>query len=113
MLRSRRCRREDPLAAHLPDLVAVPDGDLDPEQQALLGDSVSLALLIVLDQLTPAERLVFVLHDMFELPFEDIASIAGRRTATRQPGTAPRGRCQNSITRSGSSCSSHLRCLQP
>ena len=107
LLRSRRRRREDPLAPHLPDLVAVPDGDLVPEQQALLGDSVSLALLIVLDQLTPAERLVFVLHDMFELPFEEIASIAGRtpgrRTATRQPGTAPRGRCQSPITRSGSS----------
>src|SRR5919198_5625672 len=89
MLRSRRRRREDSFAAHLPDLVAIPDGDFDPEQEALLADSVSLALLIVLDQLTPAERLAFVLHDMFELPFDEIAGIAGR---TRPPhGNSPAG----------------------
>lgn len=93
MLRSRRRRREDPFAAHLPDLVVIPDGDLDPEQEALLADSVSLALLVVLDQLTPAERLAFVLHDMFELPFEEIAGIAGRTpAAARQLASRARRR---------------------
>ncbi|WP_433476315.1 sigma-70 family RNA polymerase sigma factor [Spirillospora sp. CA-142024] len=93
MLRSRRRRREDPFAAHLPSLVVIPDGDLDPEQEALLADSVSLALLVVLDQLTPAERLAFVLHDMFELPFEEIAVIAGRTpVAARQLASRARRR---------------------
>lgn len=93
MLRSRRRRREDPFAAHLPDLVVIPDGDLDPEQEALLADSVSLALLVVLDQLTPAERLAFVLHDMFDLPFEEIAGIAGRTpAAARQLASRARRR---------------------
>ncbi|MGV9774422.1 sigma-70 family RNA polymerase sigma factor [Streptosporangium sp. NPDC003464] len=93
MLRSRRRRREDPFAAHLPDLVVIPDGGLDPEQEALLADSVSLALLVVLDQLTPAERLAFVLHDMFELPFEEIVGIAGRTpVAARQLASRARRR---------------------
>lgn len=93
MLRSRRRRREDPFAAHLPDLVVIPDGDLDPEQEALLADSVNLALLVVLDQLTPAERLAFVLHDMFDLPFEEIAGIAGRTpAAARQLASRARRR---------------------
>jgi RNA polymerase sigma factor (sigma-70 family) len=93
LLRSRRRRREDPFAVHLPDLVALPDGDLDPEQEALLADSVSLALLIVLDQLTPAERLVFVLHDMFELPFEEIAGLVDRTpAAARQLASRARRR---------------------
>lgn len=93
LLRSRRRRREDPFAEHLPDLIVSPDGDLDPEQQALLADSVSLALLVVLDQLTPAERLAFVLHDMFELPFEEIAAIAGRTpAAARQLASRARRR---------------------
>jgi RNA polymerase sigma factor (sigma-70 family) len=92
-LRARRRRREDPFAAHLPDLVAIPDGDLDPEQEALLADSVSLALLIVLDQLTPAERLVFVLHDMFGLPFEEIAGLVDRTpAAARQLASRARRR---------------------
>lgn len=93
MLRSRRRRREDPFAAHVPDLVVIPDGDLDPEQVALLAESVSLALLVVLDQLTPAERLAFVLHDMFELSFEEIAGIAGRTpAAARQLASRARRR---------------------
>src|SRR2546427_11451960 len=66
MLRSRNVRREEPLDAHLPDPVIGPDGQLQPEDEALLADSVGLALLVVLDTLTPAERLAFVLHDMFE-----------------------------------------------
>lgn len=91
MLRSRRRRREDPYAAHLPDLLVVPDGDPDPEQEALLADSVGLAMLVVLDQLTPAERLAFVLHDMFDLPFEEIAGIVGRTPAAARQ-LASRGR---------------------
>jgi len=72
-LRSRTTRREESLSLHLPDPVVSA-----PEEQAILADSVSLALLVVLDTLTPAERLAFVLHDMFELPFEDIAPMVGR-----------------------------------
>jgi RNA polymerase sigma factor (sigma-70 family) len=93
MLRSRRHRREDSFAAHLPDPVVIPDGDLDPEQEALLADSVGLALLVVLDRLSPAERLAFVLHDMFELPFEEIAPMVGRTpTAARQLASRARRR---------------------
>jgi RNA polymerase sigma-70 factor (ECF subfamily) len=78
MLRSRAHRREESLEVHLPDPVLSPEGQPLPEEQALLADSVGLALLIVLDTLTPDERLVFVLHDMFEVPFENIAAIVGR-----------------------------------
>jgi RNA polymerase sigma factor (sigma-70 family) len=91
-LRSRRRRREDPLATHLPDLV-VSDGELDPEQEMLLADSVGLALLVVLEQLTPGERLAFVLHDMFDVPFGEIAGIVGRTpSATRQLASRARRR---------------------
>jgi RNA polymerase sigma-70 factor (ECF subfamily) len=89
VLRSRRQRREEPLEGQLPDPIVIPDGDLDPEQEALLADSVGLALLVVLESLTPSERLAFVLHDMFDLPFEDIARmldrtpIAARQLASR------------------------------
>ena len=92
-LRSRRRRREDSFGAHLPDPVVIPDGKLDPEQEALLADSVGLALLVVLDSLTPAERLAFVLHDMFELPFAEIAGLVGRTpTAARQLASRARRR---------------------
>jgi RNA polymerase sigma factor (sigma-70 family) len=78
LLQSRRSRREEPLDAHLPDpIVSVQDG-VDPEQQALLAEGVGLALLVVLDTLTPAERVAFVLHDMFAVPFDQIAPIVGR-----------------------------------
>ncbi|MGH2352436.1 MAG: sigma factor, partial [Chloroflexota bacterium] len=76
LLRSRTTRREESLdapsvhAVHLPDPVITPDGALQPEEEALLADSVGLALMVVLDTLSPAERLAFVLHDLFELPFE-------------------------------------------
>jgi RNA polymerase sigma-70 factor (ECF subfamily) len=80
MLRSRSSRREEPLEAPAPDPVADRDGGADPEQEALLADSVGLALLVVLDRLTPAERLAFVLHDMFAVPFDEIAPIVGRST---------------------------------
>jgi RNA polymerase sigma factor (sigma-70 family) len=92
-LRSRRRRREEPLAGGLPDPIITLEGDIDPEQEALLADSVGLALLVVLDHLTPAERLAFVLHDMFELPFEEIAPLVGRTpTAARQLASRARRR---------------------
>jgi RNA polymerase sigma factor (sigma-70 family) len=81
MLRSRSSRREEPLEAHLPDPVVRREDGSDPEHEALLADSVGLALLVVLDTLTPAERLAFVLHDMFAVPFEEIAPVLGRSTA--------------------------------
>jgi RNA polymerase sigma factor (sigma-70 family) len=81
MLRSRNRRREEALAVHLPDPVISPDGEFQPEEQALLADSVGLALLVVLDTLTPDERLAFVLHDMFDLPFTEIAAMVGRTPA--------------------------------
>jgi RNA polymerase sigma-70 factor, ECF subfamily len=81
MLRARTARREEPLGAHLPDpVVSHEDGD-DPEQQALLAEGVGLALLVVLDTLAPAERLAFVLHDMFAVPFDEIGPIVGRSAA--------------------------------
>jgi RNA polymerase sigma factor (sigma-70 family) len=93
MLRSRRVRREDSFGASLPDPVITADGDLEPEQEALLAEGVGLALLVVLDSLTPAERLAFVLHDMFELPFEEIAGMVGRTpTAARQLASRARRR---------------------
>ncbi|MFI9505414.1 sigma-70 family RNA polymerase sigma factor [Nocardia sp. NPDC052566] len=93
MLRSRRQRREDLFDTHLPDLVVVPDGALDPEQEALLADSVSVAMLVVLDRLAPAERLAFVLHDMFDLPFQEIADLVGRSpAAARQLASRARRR---------------------
>lgn len=77
MLRSRASRREQPYGLHGPDQ-AVSDKGTSPEQEALLADSVGLALLVVLDRLAPAERVAFVLHDMFDLPFDQIATILGR-----------------------------------
>jgi RNA polymerase sigma factor (sigma-70 family) len=75
MLRSRRSRREEPLEVHVPDPIVDPAGGTDPEHEALLADSVGPALLVVLDTLSPAERLAFVLHDMFAVPFDEIARI--------------------------------------
>jgi len=93
MLRSRNVRREESLEVHLPDPVVSPVGGLSPEEEALLADSVGLALQVVLDALTPAERLAFVLHDMFELPFEAIAPMVGRSpTAARQMASRARRR---------------------
>jgi RNA polymerase sigma-70 factor (ECF subfamily) len=81
MLRSRKSRREEPLDTHVPDPI-VASADPDPEEEAVLADSVGLALLVVLETLTPAERLAFVLHDMFGVPFDEIAPIVGRSPAT-------------------------------
>src|SRR2546421_259212 len=94
-LRSRGTRREEPLDTHVPDPVVAVEGDADPEQEALLADSVGLALLVVFDALTPAERLAFVLHDMFAVPFDEIAPIVGRSPdATRQLASPARRRVQ-------------------
>ncbi|MFF5991074.1 RNA polymerase sigma factor SigJ [Prauserella flavalba] len=81
MLRSRRSRREESLDTHVPDPI-VAAAEPDPAEQAVLADSVGLALLVVLETLSPAERLAFVLHDMFGVPFGDIAPIVGRSPAT-------------------------------
>jgi RNA polymerase sigma factor (sigma-70 family) len=90
-LRARRARPEGPLDDGLPDPVVVLDPGNEPEQEALLADSVGIALQIVLDSLKPAERVAFVLHDIFELPFDEIAPIVGRTpSAARQ--LASRGR---------------------
>jgi RNA polymerase sigma-70 factor (ECF subfamily) len=93
MLRSRASRREEPLTPHAPDPIATGTSGSSPEHEALLADSVGLALLVVLDRLTPAERLAFVMHDMFAVPFEEIAPIVGRsETATRQLASRARRR---------------------
>src|SRR6185312_8624372 len=84
MLRSRKTRREEPLGPYLQDPAADSEKAPDPEQAVLLADSVGLALLVVLDTLPPAERVAFVLHDLFDLPFDQIAAIMDRsQNATR------------------------------
>jgi RNA polymerase sigma-70 factor (ECF subfamily) len=91
LLRARRTRREESLEAHLPDPIVDRSDGIDPEHQALLTDSVGLALLVVLETLTPAERLAYVLHDMFSIPFDEIGAILDRSPdAARQ--LASRGR---------------------
>jgi RNA polymerase sigma factor (sigma-70 family) len=93
MLRSRNIRREDPLEGRLPDPIVRTDREVTPEDEALLADSVGLALQIVLETLTPAERLAFVLHDMFELPFDEVAPMVGRSPeAARQLASRARRR---------------------
>jgi RNA polymerase sigma-70 factor, ECF subfamily len=98
MLRSRRARREDYVGSWLPEpVVSTGDGASDPEYEALLADSVGLALLVVLDSLTPAERLAFVLHDMFAVPFAEIAPIVGSTpAAARQLASRARRRVRGS-----------------
>ncbi|MPY88613.1 MAG: sigma-70 family RNA polymerase sigma factor [Luteitalea sp.] len=93
MLRSRQSRREEPFTPDAPEPVATGTSGSSPEQEALLADSVGLALLVVLDRLPPAERLAFVLHDMFAVPFEEIAPIVGRSAeAARQLASRARRR---------------------
>ncbi|MFC9788762.1 RNA polymerase sigma factor SigJ [Rhodococcus sp. NPDC127528] len=95
LLQSRRSRRENLLGVHLPDPIVGTIEDVGPEHDALLADSVGLALLVVLDTLTPSERLAFVLHDMFAVPFEDIAPIVDRSpAAARQLASRARRRLQ-------------------
>jgi len=93
MLRARKAKRESPLEGQLPDLIVSPRDGGDPEQETLLADSVGLALLVVLETLTPAERLAFVLHDVFAVPFDEIASITERTpAAVRQLASRARRR---------------------
>jgi RNA polymerase sigma factor (sigma-70 family) len=99
MLRSRRTRREEPLEGRLPDPVVAPADVLDPEREALLADSVGLALLVVLETLSPAERLAYVLHDMFAVPFEEIGGILDRSPdAARQLASRGRRRIRRADT---------------
>jgi RNA polymerase sigma factor (sigma-70 family) len=95
MLRARRNRREEPLEVRVPDPIVTPESGSDPEHEAVLADSVGLALLVVLDTLTPAERLSFVLHDMFAVPYEEIAPMLERSpVAARQLASRARRRVQ-------------------
>lgn len=96
MLRARKSRREEAFGVSLPDPVISIDATAQPEEQALLADSVGLALLVVLDSLGPAERLAFVLHDVFQLPFEEIAPMIERTPATaRQMASRARRKVQS------------------
>ncbi|BBZ13260.1 sigma-70 family RNA polymerase sigma factor [Mycobacterium branderi] len=95
-LRSRRARRAEELVAHVPDPVVDAVGEFDPEHQALLADAVGLALFVVLDTLPPAERLAFVLHDVFAVPFDQIAGIVDRSPeAARKLASRARRRIQD------------------
>jgi RNA polymerase sigma factor (sigma-70 family) len=99
MLRSRKTRREEPLDAHLPDPIIDRADGIDPEHEALLADSVGLALLVVLETLTPAERLAYVLHDMFSVPFDEIGAILDRSPdAARQLASRGRRRIRGADT---------------
>jgi RNA polymerase sigma factor (sigma-70 family) len=99
MLRSRRTRREEPLDAHVPDPIVDRADGIDPEHEALLADSVGLALLVVLETLTPAERLAYVLHDMFSVPFDEIGAILDRSPdAARQLASRGRRRIRGADT---------------
>ena len=95
MLRARKAKREEPMEGRVPDPIVSPQEGTDPEHEALLADSVGLALLVVLETLAPAERVAFVLHDMFAVPFDEIASITGRSpAAARQLASRARRRVQ-------------------
>jgi RNA polymerase sigma-70 factor (ECF subfamily) len=96
MLRSRRARREEPIGVRLPDPIVDAADGTDPEHEVLLADSVGLALLVVLETLTPAERLAFVLHDIFAIPFDEIAPIVERSPeAARQLASRARRRVRS------------------
>ena len=95
MLRSRKLRGEETLDAPLPEALGSRESGIDPEHEVVLADSVGLAMLVVLDTLAPAERIAFVLHDLFAVPFDQIAAILGRSTvATRQLASRARRRVQ-------------------
>jgi RNA polymerase sigma factor (sigma-70 family) len=99
MLRSRTTRREDLVDARVPDPIVTAEGTLDPEEEAMLADAVGVALLVVLETLTPAERLAFVLHDTFAVPFDEVASVLGRSPeATRQLASRARRRVRGATT---------------
>lgn len=95
MLRARKSKGEKSIETNLPDPVVSPEGQLAPEDEAVLADSVGLALLVVLDTLSPAERLAFVLHDLFQLPYDEIGPIVGRSPeAARQLASRARRRIE-------------------
>jgi RNA polymerase sigma factor (sigma-70 family) len=99
MLRSRHSRREEPIGVHVPEPIVDRADGTDPEHEALLADAVGLALLVVLETLSPAERLAFVLHDMFGVPFDEIAPIVDRSPdAARQLASRGRRRVQGETT---------------
>jgi RNA polymerase sigma-70 factor, ECF subfamily len=99
MLRSRNVRREEPLGVHIPEPIIDRADGVDPEHEALLADSVGLALLVVLETLSPPERLAFVLHDMFGVPFDEIAPIVNRSPdGARQLASRARRRVQGENT---------------
>jgi RNA polymerase sigma-70 factor (ECF subfamily) len=107
MLRSRKSRREDELEAEVVEPAATPEDANDPEQEAILADSVGLALLVVLEKLAPAERVAFVLHDVFDLPFEEIGPIVGRNAAAaRQLASRARRRVRGQQTTSSATLTS-------
>jgi RNA polymerase sigma-70 factor (ECF subfamily) len=100
VLRARRAHREEVAGVHVPDPVVSPEGVLGPDEEAELADSVGLALLVVLDTMKPTERLAFVLHDMFGLPFEEIAGLVGRSpAAARQLASRARRRVEGADLR--------------
>jgi RNA polymerase sigma factor (sigma-70 family) len=102
MLRSRTSRREDPIGETVPDEIPAPVGAADPEHEATLADSVGVAMLVVLDTLTPNERLAFVLHDMFAVPFDEVATVIGcSTTAARQHASRARRRVQGADPATG------------
>jgi RNA polymerase sigma factor (sigma-70 family) len=102
MLRSRTTRREDPIGDAAPDEILAMAGAADPEREAMLTDSVGLAMLVVLDTLTPNERLAFVLHDLFAVPFDEIATVIGCSTAAaRQHASRARRRVQGADPATG------------
>lgn len=99
MLRARRSRREEAVGARVPEPGLVPRAGADPEGDAVLADSIGLALLVVLDTLSPAERVAFVLHDLFGVPFDEIAPIVGRSPeAARQLASRARRRVRGAPT---------------
>jgi RNA polymerase sigma factor (sigma-70 family) len=108
MLRSRKTRGEQPLEAHLPDPIVDRAEGIDPEHEALLADSVGLALLVVLETLRPAERLAYVLHDMFSVPFEQIGAILERSPeAARQLASRGRRRIRGAHTTPDAAAAAH------
>jgi RNA polymerase sigma factor (sigma-70 family) len=113
MLRSRKTRREEPLDARLPDPIVDSADGIDPEHEALLADSVGLALLVVLETLTPAERLAYVLHDMFSVPFEEIGAILERSPeAARQLASRARRRIRGAHTTPDADAAAHQQVVE-
>jgi RNA polymerase sigma factor (sigma-70 family) len=112
MLRSRSRRREDLMDPHLPDPIVTAAESTEPEQQAVLADSVGLALLVVLERLSPAERLAFVLHDVFAVPFDQIATVLGRTSdAAKQLASRARRRVHGASTPADANLGAQRRIL--